>query len=234
MRRKNASGMVWLAMATGLIGQPAAAQQFTPPVGYVPRSNTAARPCLAPVADASAPRLTCIPIEAAAKLFKTDPTYPRADKQLLKVVGAYTLTIPAGESLAAAKSPGYLPVELRLSGGSCFSLNAEYYGKLSGARVEPTSCDDRSYKVDQATPQPADKSLRFVGTAWGYDAWADPNAHHTVITAPFSKTFRPLFTADLPVTAIMAMNSPDAPIGNVTLVGRLKGQIAIFVLEVSF
>ncbi len=34
--------------------------------------------------------------------------------------------------------------------------------------------------------------------------------------------------------AIMAMNSPDAPLGNVTLVGQLRGKPVVTVLEVSF
>lgn len=224
----------WVAIAAGLIASPAIAQEFTPPVGYSAGPNTAARPCVAPVVDASVPRLTCIPIAEAAKLFKTDPGYPNADKQHLQVVGAYYLDPPAGERLTKASAGGYLPVHLKLSGGRCFSLGAEYYGKLSDARLTPAACDGRSFKDDRVAPQPVSKSLRLVGSAWSYDAWADDKAGTTIVTAPYSKTFKPLFTAYMPVTAIMAMNSPDAPLGNVTLVGQLHGKPVVIVLEVSF
>ncbi|WP_076715353.1 hypothetical protein V3I01_03650 [Sphingomonas sp. gentR] len=224
----------WVAIAAGLIASPAIAQEFTPPVGYSAGPNTAARPCVAPVVDASAPRLTCIPIAEAAKLFRTDPGYPNADKQHLQVVGAYYLDLPAGERLTEASAGGYLPVHLKLSGGRCFSLSAEYYGKLSDARLTPATCDGRSFKDDRVAPQPAGKSLRLVGSAWSYDAWVDDKAGTTIVTAPYSKTFKPLFTAHMPVTAIMAMNSPDAPLGNVTLVGQLHGKPVVIVLEVSF
>ncbi len=62
----------WVAIAAGLIAAPAIAQEFTPPVGYSAGPNAAARPCVAPVVDASAPRLTCIPIAEAAKLSRVE------------------------------------------------------------------------------------------------------------------------------------------------------------------
>lgn len=223
-----------VVIAAGLIAAPAIAQGFTPPVGYSAGPNATARPCVAPVVDPSAPRLTCIPIAEAAKLFKTDPGYPNADKQHLQVVGAYSLDLPAGERLTGAKSPGYLSVQLQLSGGRCVSLSAEYYGKLSDARLTPTACDGRRYDDDRVVPQPAGRSMRLVGSAWGYGAWVDDKAGTTIVTAPRSQTFKPLFTARMPVTAIMAMNSPDAPLGNVTLVGQLHGKPVVIVLEVSF
>ncbi|WP_267434073.1 hypothetical protein [Sphingomonas sp. GM_Shp_1] len=224
----------WAAIAVGMIAAPALAQGFTPPVGYGARSNSATQPCVALVADLSAPNLTCIPLAEAAKLFKTDPSYPNADQQHLKVVGAYSLNLRASERLTGAKSPGFLPVQLQLSGGQCFSLSAEYYGKLSEARLTPTVCDGRRYDDDQVVSQPAGKPLRLVGSAWGYGAWVDDKAGTTIVTAPRSQTFKPLFTAHMPVTAIMAMNSPDAPLGNVTLVGQLHGKPVVIVLEVSF
>lgn len=224
----------WVAIAAGLIAAPAIAQEFTPPIGYSAGSNAAARPCVAPVVDGSAPRLTCIPIAEVAKLFKTDPAYPNADKQHLQVIGAYYLDLPAGERLTEASAGGYLPVHLKLGGGRCYSLSAEYYGKLSDARLTPATCDGRSFKDDRIAPQPTGKSLRLVGSAWSYDAWVDDKAATTIVTAPYSKTFKPLFTARMPVTAIMAMNSPDAPLGNVTLVGHLHGKPVVVVLEVSF
>lgn len=221
-------------ITAGLIAAPVIAQEFTPPVGYSAGPNAAARPCVAPVVDASAPRLTCIPIAEVAKLFKTDPGYPNADKQHLQVVGAYYLDLPAGERLTEASAGGYLPVRLKLSGGRCFSLSAEYYGKLSNARLTPATCDGRSYKDDRIAPQPTGKSLRLIGSAEGYDAWGDDEAGRIIVTAPYSKTFKALFTAHMPVTGIMAANSPDAPFGNVTLVGQLYGKPVVVVLEVSF
>lgn len=224
----------FIAVAAGLITAPTLAQEFIPPVGYGAGPNGASRSCVAPVVDTSAPHLTCIPIAEAAKLFKTNPGYPNADQQRLQVVGAYSLDLPAGERLTDASAGGYLPVHLKFSGGQCFNLSAEYYGKLSEARLTPATCDGQSFKNDRVAPRPAGKSLRLVGSAWGYDAWVDDKVGTTIVTAPYSKTFKPLFTAHMPVTAIMAMNSPDAPLGNVTLVGQLHGKSVVFVLEVSF
>ena len=65
-------------------------------------------------------------------------------------------------------------------------------------------------------------------------ACVDGKAVKAIVTAPYSKMYKPLFTARMPVTAIMAMNSPDAPLGNVTLVGQLHGKPVVIVLEVSF
>ncbi|MET3725158.1 hypothetical protein [Sphingomonas trueperi] len=50
---------------------------------------------------------------------------------------------------------------------------------------------------------------------------------------PSAKTFDPLFAIRMDVFAIAAMNGPDWPGGNITLVGRLNGQLTIIVLEIA-
>ena len=56
----------------------------------------------------------------------------------------------------------------------------------------------------------------------------------TYITKPFATTYQPLMTVRLPVAAIMAMNSPDAPLADITLLTRLKGQPTLVTLEVVY
>ena len=48
------------------------------------------------------------------------------------------------------------------------------------------------------------------------------------------KTFMPLFTTRMNATAMMAMNSIDAPLGDVTLVGKIKGRLTVVSLEVGY
>lgn len=56
----------------------------------------------------------------------------------------------------------------------------------------------------------------------------------TVITVPYAKMFQPLFTARMAAAAIMAMNGPDWPGGNVTLVDRIDGRLTVVTLEVGW
>jgi hypothetical protein len=85
-----------------------------------------------------------------------------------------------------------------------------------------------------STPQLSGHSLRFIGAAWGYAAWADEEAKITTITAPGATTFQPLFTAQMETIAIMAMNGPDWPGGNVTLVGKINDRLTVVTLEVGY
>ena len=107
-------------------------------------------------------------------------------------------------------------------------------GTLSNGRLNRASCERRPNTEAPAAPQPSDNSLRLVGSAWGYDAWANPGSGTTIVTAPYSKVFEPLFTARMETSAIMAMNGPDWPGGNVTLVGKIDGRLTVVTLEVGY
>lgn len=73
-----------------------------------------------------------------------------------------------------------------------------------------------------------------MSAPWGYGAWTNPKTGVLTVTVPYEKTFVPLFTTRMKASAMMAMNSPDAPLGNVTLVGKIKGRLTVVTLEVGY
>jgi hypothetical protein len=221
-----------------------ATSQFVPPAGYS-SSNAAAAPGVAAHPEPGAPALTRIPDSTLSGLFRANQQYRRASipnqdmwpaaVATAKVVGGFAVAEPRGTHLIAAWSPGFLPVTLSFSDGRCFSLSADYEnGTLSNGRLNRASCEVRPTFDLPPPPKPTDQSLRLLASAGGYAAWADPRAGTTIVTVPWAKTFEPLFTARMNATAMMAMNSIDAPLGNVTLVGRIDGRLTIVTLEVGY
>jgi hypothetical protein len=170
-------------------------------------------------------------------LIHVDPAYKRGlAGGHAKVVGAFAIAESTKGHVVAAWSPGFLPVTLSFSDGRCYSLQADYYGgALSNGRLNRVGCEGQQKSEDPAsTPQLSGHSLRFIGAAWGYAAWADDGAKSTIIAAPGATTFQPLFTAQMETIAIMAMNGPDWPGGNVTLVGKINGRLTVVTLEVAY
>jgi len=208
--------------------------QFVPPAGY---SGGGSRPGVAVPSDPDAPPLTRIPDAALWSLIHVDPLYLRGSAVgHAKVVGAFAIAETSKTHVVAAWSPGFLPVTLSLSDGRCYVLQANYEGgTLSNGRLSKSRCDGQRNANEPSFPSPPPgRSLRFIGSAWGYGAWADDEAKTTIITAPGATTFQPLFTAQMMSIAIMAMNSPDSPGGNVTLVGKVKGRLTVATLEVGY
>lgn len=224
------SAWVRAGAAAALALGTAAAAQFVPPAGYGGKPG----PGVATPAEPGAPALARIPDADVQKLFRIDPAYPR--RASAKVVGAFAVKEPAGTHLVGAWAPGFLPVTLSFSDGKCFALSADYAGgTLSNGRLNRVSCDiGRSSYQAPFAPLPAGRSLRQIGSAWGYGAWADDQAGTILVTAPDPRTFQPLFTARMKASAIMAMNGPDWPGGNVTLVGRIGGRLTVVTLEVNY
>lgn len=204
----------------------------SPPAGY---SGNATLPGIARPVEPGAPALTRIPDTALSGLFRIDPGYPHAAAARVKVVGAFAVDEPADTHLVAAWAAGFLPVTLSFSDGRCFSLTADYNGgTLSNGRLNRVQCEGRR-NVDKPPPSPpSDRSLRLIGSAWDYGAWADDRAGVTIVTVPFAQTFEPFFTARMVTNAIMAMNGPDWPGGNVTLVGRINDRLMVVTLEVNY
>ena len=220
-----------IAMAAFAIGANA---QFVPPAGF---SGGKPLPGVAVPTDPDAPPLARIADATLASLFHVDPNYRRGTASgSVKVVGAFTVTEAEGAPVVDAYSPGFLPVTLQLRDGHCFAFSADYMGgTLANGRLTRTGCDgQRKHEGPASALPPQDRALRFIGTAWSYDAWADDRKGTTIVTAPYAKTFRPLFTARMKTIAIMAMHGPDWPGGNVTLVGRIKGRLTIVTLEVGY
>ncbi|WP_395393882.1 hypothetical protein [Novosphingobium sp. BL-8A] len=209
---------------------PASAQPVVPSSGY---SGVAPQPAVSG-GKANAPTLVHISEASLSNLFRVVPTYPRASSAGLKVVGSYTVKEPSGARLVGAWSPGYLPITLSFSDGHCYSFEADYYGTLKNGRLNPSSCKYRHIAPPPQPSPPASESLRLIGSAWGYGAWIREHGQETIITAPNAKTFEPLFTARMTVSAIMAMNGPDGPGGNVTLVGKIHGKLTVVTLEVGY
>jgi len=208
--------------------------QSVPPTGY---SGSGSRPGVAVQSDPSAPSLTRIPDTALSSLIRVDPAYKRGEAVgHAKVVGAFAVAETSKAHIVAAWSPGFLPVTLSFSDGRCYSLQADYEGgTLSNGRLNKVDCEgQRKLNKSVFPPSPPGRSLRMIGTAWGYSAWVDDRAKTTIITAPGGTIFQPLFTAQMTSNAIMAMNSPDSPGGNVTLVGKIKGRMTVVTLEVGY
>lgn len=232
VRKMSAWARAGAGIALALTGIGLSGQTFVPPAGYTGKPG----PGVATPPEPGAPALARISEASLSDRFQIDPAYPRRASAAAKVIGAFTVAEPPGTHLVAAWAPGFLPITLSFSDGRCFSFGADYNGGiLSNGRLNRIDCaaQRHSYETPVAQP-PAGRALRFAGVAWGYGAWVDDRAGTTVVTAPFAKTFEPLFTARMPVIAMMAMNGPDWPGGNMTLVGRIDGRITIVTLEIGY
>jgi hypothetical protein len=220
-----------VACALALFARAATAQTFVPPAGFSGKPG----PAIASNPEKDAPLILSVEANRLAGRVHVVPEYSRADHAHVAVVGAYTVQEPKGTHLIESWGVGFLPVILSFSDGRCFAFTAEYIGgHLSNARVARIGCDSRRVKEQLGPDAPASLSLKRIGTSWGYGAWFDAKSGSTLITVPFSKTFEPFLTARMKVTAIQAMNGPDWPGGNVTLVGRIHGRLTIVTLDVSY
>jgi hypothetical protein len=220
-----------LLLSLALAASGAPAQPFVPPAGF---GGKPSGPAVIPPAP-GVPALSPIDDSELAGLIRMDPAYRRAASAAAKVIGAYRIAEPA--RLVEAWAPGFLPVTLAFADGKCFRLEADYVGsRLSRARMAPSGCEHLppAYEPPQPPPPPPGRALRLVGTAWGYAAWADDRAGTTIVTAPGREAFEPLFTARMAVSAIMAINGPDWPGGNMTLVGRIEGRLVVVVLQIAY
>ncbi len=233
----NNRAFAWVRASAGItiaVAAISAHAQFVRSAGY---SGNGSRPGVAVPSDPSAPALARIPDTAVSNVFRVDPAYKRGlAVGQVKVVGAFAIAETSKAHVVAAWSPGFLPVTFSLSDGRCYVLQADYEGgTLSNGRLSKTGCEGpRKFYEPAVPPPPPGRSLRFIGAAWGYGAWVDDRAKVTIVTAPGATTFKPLFTAQMTSSTIMAMNSPDAPGGNVTLVGKIKGRLTVVTLEVGY
>jgi hypothetical protein len=226
------------------MGLPAQSFQFVPPLGYG-GGDSATLPGVTDHPEPGAPALTRIPDLTLSGLFRANQSYRRASisgqdlwpaaAATAKVVGAFAVAEPPRTHLIAAWSPGFLPVTLSFSDGRCFSLSADYdHGTLSNGRLNRVGCEGRRTFDLPPPPKPSNQSLRLLASAGGYSAWTNAQTGTTTVTVPWAKTFESLFTARMKATAMMALNSIDAPLGNVTLVGRINGRLTIVTLEVGY
>lgn len=217
-----------------MLSASAAHAQSVPSAGY---SGGRAQPGVAVATDPAAPHLIRLPDASLANLLQVDPSYKRgAATGSIKFVGAFQIEETAKRKLTAAWSPGFLPVTLSFSDGACYSFQADYTGgTLSNGKMSKADCGSRR-DFDEPSPPapPPGRPLKLIGSAWQYAAWADQRDVDTIITAPDRNTFKPLFTARMTVSAILAMNGPDYPGGDVTLVGRIGGRLTVVTLEVGY
>ena len=234
---KNGKASAYARVSAGItiaVAAISAHAQFVPPAGY---GGGGSRPGVAVPSDPSAPRLTRTSDTAVSSLIHVDPAYRRgAAVGHAKVVGAFAIAETSKTHVVAAWSPGFLPVTLSLNDGRCYSFQADYEGgTLSNGRLSKVGCEGRRKFDEPPLPAPpSGRSLQLIGTAWGYGAWVDDRAKTTIVTAPGATTFQPLITAQMTSSAIMAMNGPDWPGGNVTLVGKVKGRLTVVTLEVGY
>ncbi len=221
-----------IAIAAIALAIPAAGlhAQFVPPAGYIGPSG----PPVAARVEPGSPALTATTDFDRPGMIGVVPGYPRKDAHVA-VIGAYTIAETKRARVTAAWSLGFLPITVSFGDGRCFDFTADYNGPhLSNARLHKVACGTPRKDGAIPPPPPAGSRLRLAGTNWGYADWVDDKAGMSTITAPFAKTYQPFFTARMPTIAIMAMNGVDYPGGNITLVGRYRGQLSVVVLEVGF
>ena len=226
--RHSANFLRAAAGTLAFVGIPAQSAQFVPPAGYDSGSSVA-RPGVASPIEPGAPLLTRLPDAQLSRLFRATAGASA------KVVGAFAIDERRGTHLVDAWSPGFLPVWLAFSDGRCFLFSADYEnGTLSNGSLTRVSCEGKKIFHGEPPPKPNDPSLRLLSTSWGYGAWIDPKTGILTVTMPHEKTFVPLFTTRMKASAMMAMNSIDAPLGNVTLVGKIKRRLTVVTLEVRY
>lgn len=105
---------------------------------------------------------------------------------------------------------------------------------MSNGRLNRVNCEGKRTFNWPQPPNPHDSSLRLLAAPFGYAGWTNLRTGTTIMVVPSQKTFVPLVTARMKATAMMAMNSIDAPLGNVTLVGKIKGRLTVVTLEVGY
>lgn len=246
MALRTSATLLGAAVGTVAFGSiPAQSSQFVPPAGY-DDSDAVARPRVASPVEQGTPALTRVADAQLSGLFQVNRAYKRAgdDSGLslwptagatVKIVGAFAVAEPRGTHLVDAWSLGFLPVTLSFSDGRCFSLSADYeHGTLSNGRLNRTSCEGKRTFNRPPPPKPHGASLQLLASSFGYAGWTNPKTGIITVTVPSQKTFVPLFTTRMKATAMMAMNSIDAPLGNITLVGKVKGRLTVVTLEVGY
>lgn len=220
-----------LLAAFALLAPGAALAQFVPPAGYPGTPG----PAIAAPAEPGVPHLEALDRSAVEQRIRMLPAYANAAHAHARVVGAYTIAETRRARFVDAWAPGYLPLNLKRSDGTCFALGADYVGGiLSNARLSPIGCDARRIVEKPSAAPPAGSTLRYIGTGWSYSAWQDAKARETLVTRPWAKTFEPFFAIRMEVFAIAAMNGPDWPGGNMTLAGRIDGRLTIVVLDIGY
>ncbi len=218
--------------------------QSIPPSGY---SGNISHPGVAPVDDPYAPHLARIDDDSVSKLIRLNLAYPNwyatahvasigAFPPRAKLIGAFSITETKKRHLVAAESPGFLPVTLFFSDGECYAFGANYEGgMLSNGHLTQVPCQHHNlYEGERRAFPNLERDLRLLGRSWGFGAWIDDKAQSTLITAPSAKTDQPLFSLDAVSISMMAMQSPDTPSGDLTLVSRIKGKLVVMTLEVSY
>lgn len=73
-----------------------------------------------------------------------------------------------------------------------------------------------------------------MGEAWGYRAWVDERAGTTLLTQSRGATVWEIATVQMRTVGISAINSPDAPISNVTVVGSTKEGDLLLLLGIHY
>lgn len=221
-----------LALAMWGVGAGARQTGFVPPAGYGGWGG----PPIASTVEPGAPVLTSLASATVKPLVHILPTYPGAAKSSFRIIGAYRITEPPGTRLVEVSARNYLPLLARFSDGRCFTFSADYTGPtLSKASFHRVRCDERRPTVEPAPPAPlTDRALRMIGVSWGFAAWADDLAGLTYVTKPFAETCQPFMIVRLPVTNIMSMNSPDAPLADMTLLTRIDGKPVLMTLEILY
>lgn len=232
MIKTSAIIRIAVTAALTMMSATAKSQVFVPPSGY----SGALGPDVAVPPELGAPALTPVPAVSLSDRFNVDSSYRRAASASVKIIGAYTIADRNGAHFIDAWSAGYLPVTLRFSDDRCFVLSADYNGpRLSNARIVAAANCDRPSAYDWKRPTaPPESPLKFIGTSWGFTAWSDPKSGNTVVSSPQGTAFEQLYSIRMPVTAMMAMNSPDSPTGNITVVGRVDGRLTVVTLQVSY
>ena len=189
-------------------------------------SLVAAAPASAPVAK---------PINRAAlqRLVSVDPLFLTASNRpaWVNISGGYRIVLPRGERVVGATSPGSLPITLLTNRRRCFlAATNNVDGRHASLTIKDASCPPQPV----ATAPGQLPGRRFVGEAWGYRAWVDERAGTTLLTKSRGATAQAVATVQMRTVGISALDSPDSPSSNVTLVGSTKGGDLLMLLAIRY
>ena len=182
---------------------------------------------LVAAAPASVPVLKPIDRTALQRLISVDLHRLQAGTEFrgIAVLGGFRIVLPRGERVVRATLPGYLSVALMTNRGRCFFAAADYVdGRLTSPTIKHATCST----PPMATAAGEMPGRRLAGEAWGYRAWVDERDGTTLLTKSRGATVQELATVRMRTIGLGAIDSPDSPLSNITLVGStMEGNLML-------
>lgn len=153
----------------------------------------------------------------------------------MQVTDVLKIAPPPGSKLAGAWWAGGARLMTSFSDGTCYFVDApDFPSGRPAPEMHLSACAPPIHVNLPHAPAPPQGNLRAIGFEWGYGAWGDDATGTTIVAPPAARSFDPLFRAQMQVSSIMAMDVPDAPVGTVTLIGTVEGELMAIRLAVAY